>query len=202
MNSNNKGFTLVELLSIVVIIGVLSVIGITAYIGFSDKAKKNVVISNHNMAVDWLKMKAIECEGKGTVSYHDWQNKYNEKTVNCIYSNAWHLINDLGYNNFRLHFLAEYQYNKKYLNPWHSGDYTTNENPSWGIGCGADCPNYGNSRGRGATCIYGDNLGAFWVWTNLGNGDLEIEMVPGQSQYIKDNDPERCLESRIQFPVN
>ena len=203
----SKGFSLVELLVVIAIIGVVSAVGLVAYNGFTESAKKQAVISNHNKNVQWLELKALECLGTGKITYlgntctHKACGEEQMVSQSCKYPNTWTTMMELGYNHIRYHFQNDYYYNAKNLNPWHRGDHLqTNANPQWGIGCGKDCMDFPHG-GEGVTCFYADNLGGFWLWTNLGEGDLEIETVPGQTQYIKDNDTSKCLESRVQFPV-
>ena len=57
-----RGFTLIELLVVVAIIGILAAVGVVAYSGYTARAKDNVLKKNHNIVMNFLKTKAIECE--------------------------------------------------------------------------------------------------------------------------------------------
>ena len=144
--------------------------GIVAYSGYAASAKKNVVKSTHTTIEKWFNLKAMVCEIEGKVTYHDWQNRGTTKQQNCNYNNGWNLVMDLGYNHFRYHFLAEYQYNNNFKNPYDPNSQW--ENPSWNNGC---------SNTVGATTFYGQNTGAFLIWTNIGTGT--------------------CLSPTVQFPL-
>ena len=51
---NCKAFTLIELLVVVAIIGILAAIGIVTFTGFTEKAKENSAISNHQAVVKFI----------------------------------------------------------------------------------------------------------------------------------------------------
>ena len=51
-----KGFTLIELLVVVAIMGIITSIGVVAYNGYINSAKRSVTLSQHNKAVEFIKL--------------------------------------------------------------------------------------------------------------------------------------------------
>jgi general secretion pathway protein G len=60
MGKKRTGFTIVELLVVIVVIGVLSVIVVVSYIGIRDRAMTSLFVSNLNSISKYLFMYQLE----------------------------------------------------------------------------------------------------------------------------------------------
>lgn len=82
---NKKGFTLVELMIVVVIIGILAAIAIPMYSSYTNKSKTKAAqadLKNIFTAIDTYKQEhgVYPSEPKPTEAISDWDTKYKDYT--------------------------------------------------------------------------------------------------------------------------
>ena len=97
-----NGFTLIELLVVVAIIGILAAVGMVAYNGYTSAAKKNVVKTQHNLTIKYIKTEIQKCH-IGEIEAMEGNLKCSEIYINDKIADA--VVKTL---------------DKKYLNPYKS----------------------------------------------------------------------------------
>ena len=58
---NRKGFTLIELIMVTIILGILAAVGVVAYNGYTASAKANAAKTMHSQAVKYISAEIQKC---------------------------------------------------------------------------------------------------------------------------------------------
>ena len=99
LKSNQKGFSLIELLVVVAIIGVLASVGVVAYQGFIASSKTNAAKANHTNIVKYVAAEFAKC-ASGSTTYLQYTNNTSggKSNVTCTSSHTTH--DNYWYNHF------------------------------------------------------------------------------------------------------
>ena len=81
--ADNKAFTLMELMIVIVIIGILAAVGMVMFGGQAEKAKIAVAKSNYKLVVKQVKLIVTNCEIEGSVQLMSTINSKKYYTHTC-----------------------------------------------------------------------------------------------------------------------
>ena len=73
---NNKGFSLIELLVVVVIMGILAAAGIIWYNGYLAKARDIAHKANHDNIIEFVELKKLDCRFENRITFQ-YENNNN-----------------------------------------------------------------------------------------------------------------------------
>ena len=148
-NKNNKAFTLMELMIVIVIIGILAAIGLTVFGGQAEKAKIAATKANHKTINKFISVQLMNCDlGSELILKKLVSNKVTEQADLCPKVKNWGTGNNSHdiISAFDYHFKAE-----GWENPHNKNTTATST-------CSVDVSRKQVSGNLGLTCINRD----FW----------------------------------------
>lgn len=115
----SKAFTLIELLVVIAIIGILAAVGTPLYVGYKEKARENVSISNHKNFIQFISNLDRACKS-GAISQYDVIAGDGTRSIHyCDVSAGWQSIT------FDIDSLIT-TFNAACKNPWGTGAELSN----------------------------------------------------------------------------
>ena len=92
--TSNKGFTIIEILIVLVIVGILATITIPNYIGLTESAKRETLVSN--MRILLMRIEVYRAENNGYPGYDSPEGTtYNSGEFINDYKEEWNSLSEI-----------------------------------------------------------------------------------------------------------